>query len=148
MNDRRDYVHNLRNCYFPIFTVANLTIQSSGAPRDAKPISWENWAKSGSANNGAWPISSWQTSLQQNVKGTRLEATKRNNPLKWIKLVAQWRKKTRKLKFDEKRNEDLGKRLTQFEWPEVKGQVLRITFYSWINGMLRRCLYRKSFTNG
>lgn len=43
-------------------TVASCCTYSSGAPRDARPISWENWAKLGSQNRGTWPSSSWQTS--------------------------------------------------------------------------------------
>lgn len=39
-------------------------ISSSDAPIAARPISWENWAKFGSANNGIWPSNSWQQSLE------------------------------------------------------------------------------------
>lgn len=39
-------------------TVAKRSIKSSGAPRDAKPISCENCAKAGSANSGACPNNS------------------------------------------------------------------------------------------
>ena len=46
-------------------TVASFWIYSSGAPRLARPISWENWAKDGSANNGTCPNTSWHTSLQR-----------------------------------------------------------------------------------
>lgn len=45
-----------------LLTVANLSTYSSGAPKEAKPISWLNWANSGSANKGTCPINSWQTS--------------------------------------------------------------------------------------
>ena len=44
-------------------TVASFMIVSSGAPRLARPISCENCAKSGSANSGTCPSSSWHTSL-------------------------------------------------------------------------------------
>ena len=44
------------------YTVAILVINSSEAPRLARPISWEKSAKSGSASNGTWPKSSWQIS--------------------------------------------------------------------------------------
>ena len=44
-------------------TVASFSISWSLAPREARPISWENWAKLGSAKIGAWPINSWRTSL-------------------------------------------------------------------------------------
>ena len=37
-------------------------MNSSEAPRLARPISWLNWAKAGSANRGTWPSSSWHTS--------------------------------------------------------------------------------------
>ena len=37
-------------------------MNSSEAPRLARPISCEKSAKSESANNGTWPKSSWQTS--------------------------------------------------------------------------------------
>ena len=43
-------------------TVANFSIYSSGAPKEANPITWANWANAGSANNGAWPRTSWQIS--------------------------------------------------------------------------------------
>lgn len=39
-------------------TAANLSINSSEAPREAIPISWENCANSVLANIGAWPINS------------------------------------------------------------------------------------------
>lgn len=47
---------------FTELTVANFSIKSSGAPKEASPISCENWAKAGSANSGACPNNSWQTS--------------------------------------------------------------------------------------
>eukprot|EP00341_Mesodinium_pulex_P011110 CAMPEP_0116940206 /NCGR_PEP_ID=MMETSP0467-20121206/33225_1 /TAXON_ID=283647 /ORGANISM="Mesodinium pulex, Strain SPMC105" /LENGTH=41 /DNA_ID= /DNA_START= /DNA_END= /DNA_ORIENTATION= len=37
-------------------------MSSSLAPKEASPISWLKSAKSGSANIGAWPKSSWQMS--------------------------------------------------------------------------------------
>lgn len=37
-------------------------MKSSGAPRDARPTIWQNWANEGSANSGTWPSTSWQTS--------------------------------------------------------------------------------------
>jgi len=42
-------------------------MNSSGAPRLANPISCENWANDGSANNGTCPRSSWQTSLIKEI---------------------------------------------------------------------------------
>lgn len=44
---------------FAKHTVANFSISSSDAPRDAKPSSCENCAKLGSANKGMWPRTSW-----------------------------------------------------------------------------------------
>ena len=44
--------------------MANFSISLSVAPRDARPISCENCANKGSANNGTWPNSSWTTSLK------------------------------------------------------------------------------------
>ena len=38
-----------------LLTVASLATSSSEAPREARPISCENWAKLGSANNGICP---------------------------------------------------------------------------------------------
>lgn len=35
-----------------VITVANFSMNSSEAPREANPISWENSAKAGSANSG------------------------------------------------------------------------------------------------
>ena len=43
-------------------TAANLEISSSDAPSDAKPISWLNWANSGSARRGTCPSNSWHKS--------------------------------------------------------------------------------------
>ena len=43
-------------------TVANFSMNSSLAPKLARPISWENSAKAESAKSGTWPINSWQTS--------------------------------------------------------------------------------------
>ena len=37
-------------------------MSSSAAPIAARPISCENWANVGSANNGTCPNSSWQQS--------------------------------------------------------------------------------------
>lgn len=48
-------------------TVDNFSISSSEAPNDAKPISCENWAKLGSANNGMCPNSSWMQSLKVRI---------------------------------------------------------------------------------
>lgn len=45
-------------------TVASFSITSSGAPREARPISCENCANSTSANSGTCPRSSWQISLK------------------------------------------------------------------------------------
>ena len=56
------FEQNLRHLRHPPRTVANFSMYSSGAPREAKPISCENWAKAGSAKSGACPRSSWQTS--------------------------------------------------------------------------------------
>ena len=56
---------NIWSHWFPssvILTVASFSMKSSLAPREARPISWENSAKAGSANSGTWPINSWQTS--------------------------------------------------------------------------------------
>lgn len=44
-------------------TVASFCTESSDAPSEARPISWENWAKLGSASSGTWPSSSWHVSL-------------------------------------------------------------------------------------
>ncbi len=41
-----------------IYTVENLTMSSSEAPKEAKPISCENCAKSGFDNKGTWPNNS------------------------------------------------------------------------------------------
>ncbi len=43
-------------------TVAKSEMYSSGAPKLANPISCEKSAKSGSANNGTCPSTSWQMS--------------------------------------------------------------------------------------
>lgn len=51
------------NKFCVLLTVDNFSISSSDAPSDAKPISCENWAKLGSANNGIWPNNSWMQSL-------------------------------------------------------------------------------------
>ena len=59
------YLNNLNDK----LTVASFSIYSSGAPRDANPISWENCAKLGSANRGTWPRSSWQMSGSGVYKG-------------------------------------------------------------------------------
>lgn len=48
-----------------LLTVASFWIESSDAPRDARPISWLNWAKLGSAKRGTCPNSSWHVSLKQ-----------------------------------------------------------------------------------
>jgi len=45
-------------------TAASFFRSSSEAPREANPISWENWANLGSANKGMWPKISWQQSLK------------------------------------------------------------------------------------
>lgn len=45
------FLNNLKKIY-KILTVDNFSISSSEAPNEAKPISCENWAKLGSANNG------------------------------------------------------------------------------------------------
>lgn len=47
-------------------TVESFSISLSEAPSDARPISWENWAKLGSASSGMCPRSSWIQSLKQN----------------------------------------------------------------------------------
>lgn len=56
-------------------TVASFCTESSDAPSEARPISWENWAKLGSANSGTWPSSSWHVSLHcvrtQNIRTYR-----------------------------------------------------------------------------
>ena len=60
-----------RNHYFTILqalTVANFSISSSVAPREARPSSCENSAKNGSASRGACPRSSWMQSLQQVIQ--------------------------------------------------------------------------------
>ena len=46
-------------------TVASFFTSSSDVPREAKPISCENWAKFGSRKSGICPISSWQQSLDK-----------------------------------------------------------------------------------
>lgn len=46
-------------------TVASFWTSSSEAPREARPISWENWANFGSASRGTCPSSSWHVSLKQ-----------------------------------------------------------------------------------
>jgi hypothetical protein len=46
-------------------TVESFSISASDAPREARPISWENCAKLGSAKSGMWPSISWIQSLQQ-----------------------------------------------------------------------------------
>ena len=58
-------VNYIRFNLFPSFklTVASFLTSSSVAPREANPISCENWAKLGLANKGMWPNSSWQQSL-------------------------------------------------------------------------------------
>lgn len=43
-------------------TVANFSMYSSGAPKDARPTTWQNWANDWSANSGTWPSTSWQIS--------------------------------------------------------------------------------------
>lgn len=45
-------------------TVDSFSISSSEAPNEAKPISWENCAKLGSASSGMCPSSSWMQSLR------------------------------------------------------------------------------------
>ena len=52
-------------------TVANFSISESVAPSEASPISCENCANKGSANMGAWPRSSWITSLKLERKFQR-----------------------------------------------------------------------------
>lgn len=44
--------------------MASFWTESSEAPSEARPISWENWAKLGSASSGTWPNSSWHVSLR------------------------------------------------------------------------------------
>lgn len=51
------------NKYNKKLTVASLETSSSVAPREANPISCENWAKLGLASRGICPKSSWQQSL-------------------------------------------------------------------------------------
>ena len=48
---------------FKNLTAASFFRSSSDAPRDARPISWENWAKLESPNMGIWPNISWTKSL-------------------------------------------------------------------------------------
>ena len=48
-------------------------MSSSEAPIAAKPISWENWAKFGSANSGTWPSNSWQQSLSIDQRHEQME---------------------------------------------------------------------------
>ena len=43
-------------------------MSSSEAPNEAKPISCENSANTGSDNKGTWPISSWTQSLIKKIK--------------------------------------------------------------------------------
>lgn len=50
-------------CFIVLLTVANFSMSSSEAPSEARPISWENWAKVLSANIGTWPSSSCTQSL-------------------------------------------------------------------------------------
>jgi hypothetical protein len=45
-------------------------MSSSEAPKLASPMSWEKSAKSGSANMGTWPSSSWHTSGSGVYSGT------------------------------------------------------------------------------
>lgn len=47
-------------------------MSTSVAPREARPISWEKEAKSGSANMGAWPSSSWHISVVKGEKGAKV----------------------------------------------------------------------------
>ena len=49
-------------------------MSSSFAPREARPISCENCANSGSANMGVWPRSSWITSLRREKQCQEREA--------------------------------------------------------------------------
>ena len=51
-------------------TAASRLMSSSEAPKLASPISWEKSAKSGSANMGTWPSSSWHTSGSGVYSGT------------------------------------------------------------------------------
>lgn len=51
-----------------LLTVDNFSISSSDAPNEAKPISCENCAKLGSANNGICPNNSWMQSLLEKRK--------------------------------------------------------------------------------
>lgn len=64
-------------------TVASFWTASSDAPSDARPISWENWAKLGSAKSGTWPRSSWQVSLE-----------KENKEISWSVFVVEWKSST------------------------------------------------------
>ena len=45
-----------------LLTVASFIKSASFDPREAKPISCENWAKFLSASIGIWPKISWQQS--------------------------------------------------------------------------------------
>lgn len=65
-------------------TVASFWTASSDAPSDARPISWENWAKLGSAKRGTWPRSSWQVSLKKETK----------QEISWFVFVAKWESST------------------------------------------------------
>ena len=49
-------------------TVARRLTSSSEAPREARPISWENSANFGSAKRGTWPSNSWQQSLKIRIE--------------------------------------------------------------------------------
>lgn len=71
-----------------ILTVDNFSISSSEAPNEAKPISWENCAKLGSANNGMWPNNSWIQSLQK-MKMRKKEKEKLINKI----VIKLWKEK-------------------------------------------------------
>ena len=51
-------------------------MNSSEAPRLARPISCEKSAKSESASNGTWPSNSWQTSGSGVYSGRELQLKK------------------------------------------------------------------------
>lgn len=57
--DRKGIVFEIEN----ELTVASFWTSSSDAPKDANPISCENWANLGSASSGTCPRSSWHVSL-------------------------------------------------------------------------------------
>lgn len=48
-----------------LLTVESFSISSSEAPRDANPISCENWAKEASPRSGMCPSNSWMQSLER-----------------------------------------------------------------------------------